>query len=83
MDKNPDFHQTYQPEIWALTKDSIYDAIAALMLGIENTQELLIKHDIELGRTTRSNKLTAERLEREIEQMNKAIIGIQNPMNKL
>lgn len=56
-------YQTYQPEIWAMTKDSIYSAIDALMLGIENTQELLIKHDIELGRTTRSNKLTAERLE--------------------
>jgi len=45
----------------------------ALHIGLENTQELLANHDIQLGRTTRSNRATAERLEGEIRQIQEAI----------
>lgn len=62
-----------------MLKDSIYAARTALSAGIENTQELLADHDVRLGRTTRSNRYTAERLEGEIRQMQAALDGLQNP----
>ena len=69
----------YQPESWSMLKDSIYAARTALSAGIENTQELLAYHDVNLGRTTRSNCYTAERLEGEIRQMQAALDGLQKP----
>jgi len=69
----------YQPESWSMLKDSIYAAQTALSAGIENTQELLADHDVRLGRTTRSNRYTAERLEGEIRQMQSALDGLQKP----
>ena len=72
-------NQTYQPEVWAMTKDSVYDAQEALQIGLENTRELLAEHDFRLGRTTRSNRTTAERLEEEIAKIESAMEGISNP----
>lgn len=69
----------YQPESWSMLKDSIYAARTALSAGIENTQELLADHDVRLGRTTRSNRYTAERMEGEIRQMQAALDGLQKP----
>ena len=69
----------YMPENWSMLKDSIYAATDAIRAGIENTQELLIRHDIDLGRTTRSNRYTAERLELEIAQMQRALEGLSKP----
>ena len=69
----------YQPESWSMLKDSIYAAQTALSAGIENTQELLADHDVRLGRTTRSNRYTAERLEGGIRQMQSALDGLQKP----
>jgi hypothetical protein len=68
----------YQPECWTMKKDTIYAARTALEAGLENTQELLADHDVKLGRTTRSNRYTAERLEGEIRDM-KAAIEKLNP----
>lgn len=69
----------YIPESWSMLKDSIYAATDAIRAGIENTQEPLVRHDIDLGRTTRSNRYTAERLELEIAQMQKALEGLSKP----
>jgi hypothetical protein len=33
-DREPTFHQTYQPHIWAVRKDDIYDAIESLTRAI-------------------------------------------------
>jgi len=68
----------YMPESWSMLKDSIYAAQEAIRAGIENTQELLSDHDVRLGRTTRSNRYTAERMEGEIRQMQAALDGLQN-----
>lgn len=78
MTDNPQF-QTYQPESWWMLKDSIYAAQAALRIGIENSQELLAKHDVELGREHRGNRLAAERMEREIAEMKIALEGLAKP----
>lgn len=67
------------PESWSMLKDSIYAAQEAIRAGIENTQDLLADHDVRLGRTTRSNRYTAERMEGEIRQMKAALDGLQNP----
>lgn len=69
----------YQPETWAMLKDTIYAARTALEAGLENTQELLIEHDASLGRTTRKNRFTAERLESEIRAMKSALEKLRKP----
>ena len=69
----------YLPESWSMLKDSVYAAQEAIRAGIENTQELLADHDVRLGRTTRGNRYTAERLEGEIRQMKAALDGLQKP----
>ena len=69
----------YLPESWSMLKDAVYAAQEAIRAGIENTQELLADHDVRLGRTTRRNRYTAERLEGEIRQMQSALDGLQKP----
>lgn len=69
----------YQPETWAMRKDTIYAARSALKVGLENTQELLIEHDASLGRTTRKNRFTAERLEGEIRSMQSVLEKLCQP----
>lgn len=62
-----------------MLKDSIYAAQAALRIGIENSQELLAKYDVEFGRDHRSNRLRAEQMEREIAEMKLALGGLDKP----
>lgn len=69
----------YEAESWSMKKDTIYEARIALETGLENTEELLIKHDIELGRTTRSNRSTAEILEKEILSIKSVIEKLKKP----
>lgn len=57
--------------------DTINAVCNALQAGIENTQELLADHDVRLGRTTRSNRMTAERLEDEIAEMKTALENLK------
>ena len=71
-------HQYYQPETWTILKDSIYAAQEALKIGIENSKELLAEFEFRFGRSTRSNRITAERMEEEIKQMQNALDGILN-----
>ena len=63
---------TYQPEIWSVKKDDIYAAITAIESGICYAQECLATHDQSLGRTTRKNKSSAERMESDLRQMSLA-----------
>lgn len=45
------------------------ELIAALELGLEHTQTALSRHEVDLGRTTYSNKAEAETLEDELRQI--------------
>ena len=63
---------TYQPEIWSVKKDDIYAAITAIESGICYAQECLATQDQSLGRTTRKNKSSAERMESDLRQMSLA-----------
>lgn len=65
------------PISWSMLESSILAAQAAISVGIENTEQLLAEHDINLGRTTRGNRYTAERLEGEINQLKSALDGIR------
>lgn len=56
----------YQPELWLVEKDAIYAARYALEDGLESAQELLAKHDADLGRSIPKNRREAERLEKVI-----------------
>lgn len=63
---------TTEPLTYAVLATTVHAVREALTTGIENTQELLAAHDFTLGRTTRSNRMTAERLEQEIVAMQAA-----------
>jgi hypothetical protein len=65
--------------MWSVLKDSILAAQDAILIGLENTQELLLEHDINFGRTTSKNRINAERLEGEIKQMQNALLAIKEP----
>ena len=67
----------YEPEIWTIKKDAIYAAHEALKIGIENSEELLTEFELRFGRDTRSNKLTAEQMERDIAFMKKALENLK------
>ena len=64
----------YDPEIWHVKKDILNAAISALEVGLEYAQDCLIKHDAQLGRTTRHNKKWAEIIEEDIENIKKSIV---------
>ena len=66
-------------ECWMMKLSTIKSVRAALTAGMENTQELLINHDIALGRTTRGNRYTAERLEFEIRDMKACLELLEKP----
>jgi len=61
-----------EPEMWTIKKDAIYAAHEALKIGIENSEELLSEFELRFGRDTRSNRLAAEQMDRDIEMMKKA-----------
>jgi Ribonuclease G/E len=44
---------------------NIFDCLES---GLESTEELLIQHDVNFGRTTKKNKMLANILESEIER---------------
>lgn len=69
----------FSPEFWEMDKSAIYNARTAIEVGIENTEELLLDHEVNYGRTTRGNRMTAERLEAEIRQMKSARLGLKKP----
>jgi hypothetical protein len=75
-------HQHYQPETRTILKDSICAAQEALKIGIENSKEMAAEREARFGREHRTNRLTLERMEEEIKQMENALAGILNPNGK-
>lgn len=71
--------QQYIPEEITILKDHVYFAIPALEVGLENTRELLVDHDERYGRSTRKNRLIAERLENEVSQIEDALNNLKDP----
>ena len=71
--------ELYRPEYYSLDKSDIYAAREALRNGIEYSEELLAKKDWELGREHKSNRETAERIERDIAMMRMALIKLKMP----
>lgn len=61
--------QEMKPDLWKIDKFIVYNLIDSLEAGLENTQDLLIEHDSNLGRTTTKNKSWAETLEKQIRGM--------------
>lgn len=61
------------PERRAIALENLNAVREALQIGLENTEQVLTDHDIKLGRTTRSNRLTAERLEAEVKSVQETI----------
>lgn len=59
--------------------ETLQAAREALQIGIENTDELLTRHDCDYGRTTRKNRIEAERLESDIEKMRAAVSSLKKP----
>lgn len=71
--------KTDNGESWVMKRSTIEGAREAIERGIENTQELLADFDLRFGRTIRSSKCTAERLESEISQMKGAHLRLEKP----
>lgn len=65
------------PERRAITLENISAMREALQVGQEMAEDLLARHDLELGRTTRSNRRTAELLEEDIDKFKKVIKELQ------
>lgn len=51
-----------------IPEQDLRNILDCLESGLESTQELLIQHDRNLGRTTKKNKMFAEMMESEIER---------------
>lgn len=65
------------PERRAITLENISAMREALQVGREMAEDLLARHDLELGRTTRSNRRTAELLEEDIDKFKRVIKELQ------
>jgi hypothetical protein len=63
----------YQPEMLLVKKDDILAAIRAMEAGLGFSYEVLNRHDTDLGRTTRKNRLWAETIEQDIRLMEATI----------
>lgn len=69
-----------QPTLVSINEEILRSALTAISSGIENTRQCLAEHDSTLGRTIKKNKLWAETLERDIEQMEAAAKRIREAM---
>lgn len=58
----------YEPLMIQIPEQDLRNILDCLESGLESTQELLIQHDRNLGRTTKKNKMFAEMMESEIER---------------
>jgi len=64
---------TYIPTQITFDEAVIEKAVDALESGLEYAQEILVRHDYELGRTTRRNQKAAELIEEDIEKIKASI----------
>lgn len=67
------FPLEYQPEMLTIKKDLIYKLLSALEFGLESAQQVLCEHDTSLGRDWTKNRIWAETLEKEIQDMKDCI----------
>lgn len=58
----------YEPLMIQIPEQDLRNILDCLESGLESTQELLIQHDVNFGRTTKKNKMLAEIMESEIER---------------
>jgi hypothetical protein len=62
-------NNNYQPDIWHVKADTMYDTIVAMEAGLAYAKECLLTHETTLGRTTLKNKTWAEIIERDIRHL--------------
>ena len=67
---------TPEPVRYSIHEYLAREAQDALRCGIEYAEEVLARHDASLGREHRSNRMTAERIEMDIEQMRGTLNGM-------
>ena len=67
----------YISDVWPVSKYDIYAARDAIAIGLVHTKESLEQHDSVCGRSTAKNKMWAERLEKDITQMEDALQALK------
>lgn len=67
----------FDSKFWAVKKDYIYAAIEAVRNGLGSTITVLVTHDLDLGRTTKKNRMWAETMEKDILQMKQTLEDLQ------
>ncbi len=68
--------------MWSVDKSDIYSAIHNLSAGLDYTRELLSQHEVNLGRSTRKNRMWAEQMESDIRSMETLLIKLRAYPNK-
>lgn len=69
----------YTPELWAIRKDYIYAAQAALVDAIDYIKECQATHEANLGETTLKNRMWADRMRADLLKTEQALDNIQRP----
>ena len=70
----------YEPLMIQIPEQDLRNILDCLESGLESTQELLIQHDRNLGRTTKKNKMFAEMMESEIERTKTVIKQLKSSL---
>lgn len=70
----------YEPLMIQIPEQDLRNILDCLESGLESSQELLIQHDVNFGRTTKKNKMLADILESEIERTKNSILLIKNSL---
>ncbi len=68
----------YEPVTISIPEQDLRNILDCLESGLESSQELLIQHDVNFGRTTKKNKMLANILESEIERTKSSITLLKN-----
>ena len=71
----------YEPLMIQIPEQDLRNILDCLESGLESSQELLIQHDVNFGRTTKKNKMLADILESEIERTKNSILLIKNSLS--
>lgn len=68
----------YEPVTISIPEQDLRNILDCLESGLESSQELLVQHDVNFGRTTKKNKMLANILESEIERTKSSITLLKN-----
>jgi hypothetical protein len=63
-----------------IPEQDLRNILDCLESGLESSQELLIQHDVNFGRTTKKNKMLAEMMQSEIERTKTAIKQLESSL---